>query len=56
MSEFLEYVVTKINEDSVKEVLYLANSVWEEFIPVQDMGYSEEEIIGLAENLISKHL
>ncbi len=56
MSEFLDYVLAKISLYSVKEVLYLANLVWEEFVPVQDLAYSEEEIIGFADNLISKYL
>ena len=41
MSEFLEYVLKKVNDESIKEILYLTNLIWEEYILVQDMGFSE---------------
>jgi hypothetical protein len=42
LNEFLEYVISRVNEESIKEIIYFINEVWEEYIEIQDMGYSQE--------------
>jgi len=41
LSEFLEFILNKVNENCMKEIIYVVNKIWEEYVPFQDMNYSK---------------